>query len=79
LNGTLQSCNFESSVSEEKFFLTLANQKQELPLAATFVGGMGRNEEIYRAQQDLTTLKFGRKSDYLSWSYCPLFIKFSKF
>jgi diphthamide biosynthesis methyltransferase len=24
---------------------TLANQKQELPLAAIFVGGMGRNEE----------------------------------
>jgi hypothetical protein len=30
---------------EEKIFLTLANQKQELPLAAIFVGGMGRNEE----------------------------------
>jgi hypothetical protein len=29
--------------------------------------------------QDLTTLKFWRKSDYLSWSYCPFFIKFSKF
>ena len=26
-------------------FLTLANQKQELPLAAIFVGGMGQNEE----------------------------------
>jgi hypothetical protein len=26
-------------------FLTLANQKQELPLVAIFVGGMGRNEE----------------------------------
>jgi hypothetical protein len=26
-------------------FLTLANQKQELPLAAIFDGGMGRNEE----------------------------------
>ena len=34
-----------SVVSEEKIFLTLANQKQELPLAAIFVGGMGRNEE----------------------------------
>jgi hypothetical protein len=33
------------TVSEEKIFLTLANQKQELPLAAIFVGGMGRNEE----------------------------------
>ena len=29
-------------------FLTLANQKQELPLAAIFAGRMGRNEEIYR-------------------------------
>ena len=29
------------SISEEKIFLTLANQKQELPLAAIFVGGMG--------------------------------------
>jgi hypothetical protein len=30
-------------------FLTLANQNQELPLAAIFVGGMGRNEEtLYR-------------------------------
>jgi hypothetical protein len=28
-----------------RFFLTLANQKQELPLADIFVGGMGRNEE----------------------------------
>ena len=29
-------------------FLTLANQKQELPLVAISVGGMGRNEEIYK-------------------------------
>jgi putative copper export protein len=36
---------FGHAVSEEKIFLTLANQKQELPLAAIFVGGMGRNEE----------------------------------
>ena len=34
--------------------------------------------EKLSAQQDLTTLKFWRKSDYLSWSYCPFFIKFSK-
>jgi hypothetical protein len=39
---------FGQTVSEEKIFLTLANQKQELPLAAIFVGGMGRNEENYR-------------------------------
>jgi hypothetical protein len=36
---------FGQAVSEEKIFLTLAIQKQELPLAATFVGGMGQNEE----------------------------------
>ena len=36
---------FGHAVSEEKIFLALANQKQELPLAAIFVGGMGRNEE----------------------------------
>jgi hypothetical protein len=36
---------FGQAVSEKKIFLTLANQKQELPLAAIFVGGMGRNEE----------------------------------
>jgi hypothetical protein len=29
---------FGQAVSEEKIFLTLANQKQELPLAAIFVG-----------------------------------------
>jgi hypothetical protein len=28
---------FGQAVSEEKIFLTLANQKQELPLAAIFV------------------------------------------
>jgi hypothetical protein len=32
-------------VSEEKIFLTLANHKQALPLAAIFVGGRGQNEE----------------------------------
>jgi hypothetical protein len=31
---------FGLAVSEEKIFLTLANQKQELPLAAIFVGGI---------------------------------------
>jgi hypothetical protein len=36
---------FGQTVSEEKIFLTLANQKQELHLVAIFVGGMGRNEE----------------------------------
>ena len=33
---------FGQVVSEEKIFLTLANQKQELPLVAIFVGGMGQ-------------------------------------
>jgi hypothetical protein len=32
---------FGPAVSEEKIFLTLANQKQELRLAAIFVGGQG--------------------------------------
>ena len=36
---------FGQAVSEEKIFLALANQKQELPLVAIFVGGMGRNDE----------------------------------
>jgi hypothetical protein len=31
--------------SFRQFCLTVANQKQELPLAAIFAGGMGRNEE----------------------------------
>jgi hypothetical protein len=35
---------FGQAVSEEKIYLTLANQKQELSLVAIFVGGMGRNE-----------------------------------
>jgi hypothetical protein len=38
---------FGPAVSEEKIFLSLANQKQELPLAAIFVGGMGRNVGKY--------------------------------
>ena len=38
---------FGQAVSEEKIFLTLANQKQELPLVAIFIGGMGRNEGPY--------------------------------
>jgi hypothetical protein len=33
----------------------------------------------WSAQQDLTNLKFWRKSYYLSRSYRPFFIKFSKF
>jgi hypothetical protein len=35
---------FGQAVSE-KIFLTVANQKQELPLAAIFVGQTERNEE----------------------------------
>jgi hypothetical protein len=37
---------FGPAVSEEKIFLTLANQKQELPLAAIFVGGMGNSKTV---------------------------------
>jgi hypothetical protein len=37
--------SFGQAVSEEKIFLTLANQKKELILAAMFVGRMEPNEE----------------------------------
>jgi hypothetical protein len=36
---------FGQAVSEENFFLTVANQKQDLLLAAIFVGQTERNEE----------------------------------
>jgi hypothetical protein len=36
---------FGQPVSEEKIFLTLANQKKELILVAMFVGRMEPNEE----------------------------------
>jgi hypothetical protein len=36
---------FGQAVSEEKIFLTLANQKKELILAAMFVGRMEPNED----------------------------------
>jgi hypothetical protein len=36
---------FGQAVSEEKICLTLANQKQELLLAAIFVGATERNGE----------------------------------
>ena len=39
---------FGQAVSEEKIFLTLANQKQELPLVAIFVGGMDEMKKLYR-------------------------------
>jgi hypothetical protein len=38
-------CQVWSSCFRGEDFLTLANQKQELPLAAISVGGMGQNEE----------------------------------
>jgi hypothetical protein len=43
--GHVRYCHhFASVISEEKIFLTVAKQKQELPLVAIFVGGTGRNE-----------------------------------
>jgi hypothetical protein len=39
---------FGQAVSKENFFLTVANQKQELLLSARFVGQTERSEEIYR-------------------------------
>ena len=49
--GTLHRCflpslaPFGQAVSEEKIFLTLANQKKKLILAVMFVGQMEPNEE----------------------------------
>jgi len=37
--------SFGQAVSEEKIFLKLANQKQELPVATMFVNGWGQNEQ----------------------------------
>jgi len=37
---------FGQAVSEEKIFITLANQKKELLLAAMFIGRMEPNEEV---------------------------------
>jgi hypothetical protein len=53
---------FGRAVSEEKIFLTLANQKQELPWAAIFVGGMGRNEEILKIFKILILFVFYLKN-----------------
>jgi hypothetical protein len=39
---------FGQAVSEEKTFLTVANQKQELPLAAIFVAERGEMRKLYR-------------------------------
>ena len=50
LQRTFQGCFlpsfnlFGQSVSEEKIFQKLTNQKQELPVVAMFVNGSGRNE-----------------------------------
>ena len=51
LQRTLHRCflasytSFSHAVSEEKNFQKSANQKQELPVAAMFVNGSGRNEQ----------------------------------
>jgi hypothetical protein len=37
--------SFGQVVSEEKVFKKSTNQKQEWPLAAMFVNGLGRNEQ----------------------------------
>jgi hypothetical protein len=37
---------FGQAVSEEKIFLTVANKKKKLLLAAMFVGQMEPNEEV---------------------------------
>ena len=54
LQRTFQGCflprfdSFGLSVSEEKNFQKLTNQKQELPVVAMFFNGSGRNEQLYR-------------------------------
>jgi hypothetical protein len=35
--------SFRQAISEEKIFLKLVNQKQELPVVAMFVKGSGQN------------------------------------
>ena len=39
-------CSFGQAVSEQKIILKSANKKQELPVAAIFVNGSGRNEQF---------------------------------
>jgi hypothetical protein len=50
---------FGQAVSEEKIFLTLANQKQELPLAAIFVGEWDEMKKLYRGPYIDASAKFG--------------------
>jgi hypothetical protein len=51
---------FDQAVSEEKIFLTLANQKKELILAAMFVGRMEPSH-----QMELYTLGIINTSVYM--------------
>ena len=50
LQRTFQGCflpsfgSFDQAVSEEKIFQKSANQRQELPVVAMFVNGLGQNE-----------------------------------
>jgi hypothetical protein len=48
---------FGPAVSEEKIFLTLANQKQELPLVAIFVDVFGNNSKIVNNIRNMTWVK----------------------
>jgi hypothetical protein len=43
-NFLLSFGSFGQAISEEKIFFKSTNQKQELPVAAMFVNGLGRNE-----------------------------------
>ena len=40
-------------ISEEKIFSKSTNQKQELPMAAMFVNGSGRNDASYQVSVHL--------------------------
>ena len=66
LNRIFQGCflpnigSFGKAVSEEIFFQKSTNQKQELPVTAMFVKGLGRNEQsLKRTFQGCFLLKCG--------------------
>ena len=66
LQGTFHRCflphfgPFGQAVSEQKIFQKSSNQKQDLPVAATFVNGSGRNEQsLQRTCHRCTLPSFG--------------------
>jgi hypothetical protein len=62
---------FGQAVSEEKIFLTLANQKKELILAAMFVGRMEPNEKAEPLV--LVSCPKGQVKKYVNVEACKYF------